>query len=626
MSRIIVLDVDPPSRTAASTFSGAGLLVELVPPNKLSAQLQEFQPNLLWVNADVGSALLGGLLGALEAFGSGAPPVVLVSADSRDAVWVRQFATGVVEVLKGPFNPSLHLARLKALLAELPNRSGTVRGRSSGKELAALFEHLGRTRRDARLSVAEGTPEEARLWFLKGRLKDANGPAGLKGPAVQSQVLALVAPTPWSLAEGPGADSIVEMEGLTADDEPFILTTGQEHPEVVGPAPSRPSHPVPGSAASPFGAPTNHAAASAPPLAIEPLPPEAFVPPSAPRAVAGDATPEPFDVAVVRAEVEAPYAAQTPLLFVDDDETIVRMFSTFFSKKGYPVAVARDGVEAMQQLTTTAVEVVIADLNMPRLDGWGLLKALREDFRTHELRVALFSAHDDYREQLRAMHAGAQAYYSKGLKLNALELQVRELGEPRRRFQRLLEQRQSVTLGLSALGPQWMIRTLAAYGQSVQLDAFDGWSTWRLYFSGGRLQQVTGRTGSQTFTAFQALRPLLCSRSLEGSFAFLEHGIPSGFGGQTTEQVLGRAVAELNEEQRRARDELLRSAQKLEVNPELHQLYVSVGPPAWQPIVKALCEEQALPRDVMARFQVTPQEMAAVLKDLLRRGVVTLTT
>ena len=52
---------------------------------------------------------------------------------------------------------------------------------------------------------------------------------------------------------------------------------------------------------------------------------------------------------------------------------------------------------------------------------------------------------------------------------------------------------------------------------------------------------------------------------------------------------------------------------------------VAVGPPAWQPIVKALCEDKLFPAEVMQRLQVTPQEMTAVLKDLLRRGVVSLT-
>ena len=118
------------------------------------------------------------------------------------------------------------------------------------------------------------------------------------------------------------------------------------------------------------------------------------------------------------------------------------------------------------------------------------------------------------------MHAGAQAYYSKGLKLNALEAQVRELCEPRRRFLRLLEAQQSLALNLSSLGPQWLLRAVAASGLSAQLDAFDGWSSWRLHFVDGQLHQVSARTDAEAIEGERALMALLTSRSLEGSFAF----------------------------------------------------------------------------------------------------------
>jgi hypothetical protein len=60
------------------------------------------------------------------------------------------------------------------------------------------------------------------------------------------------------------------------------------------------------------------------------------------------------------------------------------------------------------------------------------------------------------------------------------------------------------------------------------------------------------------------------------------------------------------------------------VNPELYQLYASVGPPAWKPIAQLLCEVRLLPREVMARLNVTAQDVAAVVNDLLLRGVATL--
>ena len=270
--------------------------------------------------------------------------------------------------------------------------------------------------------------------------------------------------------------------------------------------------------------------------------------------------------------------------------------------------------------------MVIADLNMPRLDGWGLLRVLREDARTQETPVALFSCHDDYREALRAVHAGAQAYYSKSLRMNALELQVRELLEPRRRFARLVSSGQSVTVNLSSLGAQWVLRLLTRLRVTGRLDATDAWATFRLQFVSGQLMSATARVESQTLPPESALTAFVSGRGIEGSMAFGGGSVAPAFGGATTEELLTRLTTRLNDIKRRAREEAQQGAKALEVNPELYQLYASVGPPAWRPIAQLLCETRLLPRDVMAQLGVTPQEVASVVNDLILRGVASLKT
>ena len=78
------------------------------------------------------------------------------------------------------------------------------------------------------------------------------------------------------------------------------------------------------------------------------------------------------------------------------------------------------------------------------------------------------------------------------------------------------------------------------------------------------------------------------------------------------------------EEAAKAREEQLAKAKALHVQPELYALYVTVGPPAWLPIARMLCEQHLPPAQVIAQLQVTPAEVAQVVKDLLRRGVATL--
>jgi DNA-binding MarR family transcriptional regulator len=88
--------------------------------------------------------------------------------------------------------------------------------------------------------------------------------------------------------------------------------------------------------------------------------------------------------------------------------------------------------------------------------------------------------------------------------------------------------------------------------------------------------------------------------------------------------ILDRLVPQLNEEQRRAREDQLAKAQALTVHEELYRLYTTVGPPTWLPIARLLCESKLTPAEVIAQLKVTPMEVAAVVKDLLRRGVATL--
>ncbi|MBK7859291.1 MAG: response regulator [Archangiaceae bacterium] len=597
-----MLDPDPVSgQQVAMTLDAAGLDPQACAfeARALIDALRGFNPQLLWVRAELGSDTLGRLLATLERQAQFATlPIVLLCQDVREAAYVRQMKTGVVELLQLPFSPRLHLARLRLLPRELPERRGQLRGSGTGRDLQSLLEHLIRAHRTGTLSVNEGASNEGRAFFVKGVLQSAwfgkqQGPTALAS-------LGALPEAQWQFSEGAdGAGGLFEWDALSGEaDEPLELQLAGASPQVA-----------PGPAAAP-----------PPPAALEPPRPTAPPPTGYANLAAGSA-----GVPATAPTVEAASdVSQTAVLFVDDDPALSKLFQTYFSKKGYPVDTAADGVEAMQKLLERPFEIVIADLNMPRLDGWGLLRVLREDARTQETPVALFSCHDDYRESLRAMHAGAQAYYPKSLRMNALELQVRELLEPRRRFERLASGGQSVTQNLSALGAQWVLKLLSKLKVTGRLDATDAWATFRLYFTSGVLTQAVARVENQTLDPTQALTAFITGRGIEGSLAFGGESLPSAFGGQSTEDLLAYMAEHLNEMKRRSREEAQAGAKALEVDAELYQLYASVGPPQYRAIAQLLCEVKLLPRDVMARLGATPQEVATVVNDLLLRGVATL--
>jgi DNA-binding response OmpR family regulator len=598
--RVLVLDPDPVSgQQVAMTLDAAGLEPQACAfeGRAMIEALKGFNPQLLWVRAELGSDALGRLLATLERQPQfAALPIVLLCQDAREATYVRQMKTGVVELLQLPFSPRLHLARLRLLPRELPERRGQLRGGGTGRDLQGLLEHLIRVHRTGTLTINEGHSSEGRAVFVKGVLQNARfgeqqGPAALAALTAQPHAT-------WQFSEGAdGAGGLFEWDALANEPEESIVDGLVEE---LGPPP--PSAAPPAAPAAPLPRPTTPPPAGYAHLAAG----SAGLAPGSPTV---DATTD---------------LAQTPVLFVDDDPALCKLFHTYFSKKGWPVDTAADGVEAMQKLLSRPFEIVIADLNMPRLDGWGLLRVLREDARTQETPVALFSCQDDYRESLRAMHAGAQAYYPKSLRMNALELQVRELLEPRRRFERLIASGQSVTVNLSALGAQWVLKLLSRLRVSGRLDATDAWATFRLHFTSGQLTQAVARVENQTLQPTAALTAFITGRGIEGSMAFGGESLPSAFGGQSTEDLLSYMAAHLNEMKKRAREESQAGAKALEVNAELYQLYASVGPPQYRPIAQLLCEMKLLPRDVMARLGVTPHDVAAVVNDLILRGVATL--
>lgn len=587
--RILVVDADTSlAQKMGLALNGSGFDVALCSfsPSEVAQTIKELPSQLMLVHAELGSPQLTTLLARLESAGQALLPIVLLCRDTGEDIFVKTLRTGVVEMLQEPFSPRLHIGRIRVLLGELADRPGELRGRGGPNELGAFVHHVMRTRRTGGIEV--GNAGEGRAFFVRGVLKSARLGAQVDQPALAAMTRLQA---PWIFTEGAeGTAGVVDLEPKEGD-EPFFVTFQGSKP-----------------ATTPL--PFDEPAIEGVPLAPTPLPQPA------PRATGTSQTGLP--------PVVDPLAAATPILFVDDEAAVVQMLASYFSKKGHPVDTAADGVEAMAKLVGRPFEVVIADLNMPRLDGWGLLRLIREDLRTREVPVALFSAQDNYRDALRLLQAGAQAYFPKSLRLSALDLQVKELMEPRRRFLRLVDADAGMAFDLGALGPQWVLRALARAGFSGQLDARDPWGTWRLWFDHGRLAQASARVGTTALSGDRALAGFLMSKKAEGSLA--RQGGPSDeqFLRQPTEATLARLVPWLNDEHQKAREGELAKAKALVVHDDLYRLYVSVGPPAWLPIARLLCELKLTPAEVINRLQVTPMEVAAVVKDLLSRGVVSL--
>jgi len=103
----------------------------------------------------------------------------------------------------------------------------------------------------------------------------------------------------------------------------------------------------------------------------------------------------------------------TSVLVVDDEEGIRSFLAEALLDEGYEVQEAADGEAALQALRRQGFEVVLTDLTMPRLDGMGLLRRLRDE--QPEVEVIVLTAHGTVDTALEAMKLGAFDYLQKPL-------------------------------------------------------------------------------------------------------------------------------------------------------------------------------------------------------------------
>lgn len=104
---------------------------------------------------------------------------------------------------------------------------------------------------------------------------------------------------------------------------------------------------------------------------------------------------------------------KSSVLVVDDSFTTRTLERGILETNGFDVHVAVDGLEALTILRTESIDLVVADVEMPRMDGLSMLRALRSDEKFESLPVILVTSLDRAEDRQRGMQLGANAYIVK---------------------------------------------------------------------------------------------------------------------------------------------------------------------------------------------------------------------
>ena len=115
------------------------------------------------------------------------------------------------------------------------------------------------------------------------------------------------------------------------------------------------------------------------------------------------------------------------MLVVDDDPFLIELIMTRLAIADYEVRGARDGLDAIQRLADFRPEAMVLDLNMPRMDGFGVLAHMQANGLTNKTLTMVLTARNAAEDVSRAIQLGAKDYLSKPFKDDQLLQRVGRL-------------------------------------------------------------------------------------------------------------------------------------------------------------------------------------------------------
>ncbi|MGS0742086.1 Hpt domain-containing protein [Glaciimonas sp. GG7] len=104
---------------------------------------------------------------------------------------------------------------------------------------------------------------------------------------------------------------------------------------------------------------------------------------------------------------------QKIVMVVDDSLTVRRVTQRLLSREGYQVVLAKDGIDALQQLQAMSPDVMLVDIEMPRMDGFDLTRNIRNDERTRHIPIIMITSRTAAKHRTYAMELGVNDYLGK---------------------------------------------------------------------------------------------------------------------------------------------------------------------------------------------------------------------
>jgi CheY-like chemotaxis protein len=324
-----------------------------------------------------------------------------------------------------------------------------------------------------------------------------------------------------------------------------------------------------------------------------------------------------------RDESDVPLSGRK-VVVADDDPAVAWFLSGLLKTVGAEVIEAHDGVAALELVRDSWPDLVVSDILMPRLDGFSLCRALKQDVAVRDVPVILLSWKEDLLPRVRELGAEADGYLRKEAAASTVVRRIREVMRPRARVEARLAQGGEVRGRLDGLTPRLVLELCCRSGGDLRVEIRDAFFEYVLQVRRGRLV-AANRAGAGELAVVRGDRVV---RSLLGVNAgrFLvtpdEGVVSSDFDGPLGE-VLKPSVDRARMVQTALSSERLAEVTRVVFNGEELDHYLTATP---EPMRLALMQLKGgvPPRDLLLGGRVSPEVLVRTLADVARRGCIEL--
>ena len=115
------------------------------------------------------------------------------------------------------------------------------------------------------------------------------------------------------------------------------------------------------------------------------------------------------------------------ILAIDDSSTMRRLVQSTLSMSGYKVEVAEDGIDGLEKLEQVNPDLVITDINMPRLDGFGVIEGVRAHPTYNRIPILTLTTESAAELKQRARNAGASGWIVKPFDKDKLLMAIKRV-------------------------------------------------------------------------------------------------------------------------------------------------------------------------------------------------------